>query len=82
MAAPSSRQITLNVTDPDLIAEIDSWIDGEPYSFEVTQTAANTFEVTDAYGDEAPAEAAAPSSPTAANGANPAISNLLGRQAA
>lgn len=78
-APVESRTITLNVTDPDLIAEIDAWTDGGAYTFNVTQTAPDAFDVTDAYAAEEVVEEAAPA--PAATG-NPAIGRMLASKAA
>lgn len=47
-----SRSITLNVTDPELIAQIDAWQDGSAYVFEGTQTGPLAFDATAAYPAE------------------------------
>lgn len=76
-----SSTITLRVTDPALIAEIDGWIDGEAYSFNANRTTANKFDVTDAFAAEVEEEAPVEDEVLPAKSGNPAIANLLAKEA-
>lgn len=78
-------KITLNIPDDsDMAAEIAAWEDGSEYEFRATQTAPNTFDVTEAAPAEAepaegePAPEAAPTPDEGAYG-NPAVDRLMKR---
>jgi len=73
--------VTITVTDPDLISAIKSWEDGSEYQFTVTQDAPMKFTATNA--EEVPEEPAASeeAEPEYAAKKSPGIALLIAKPA-